>query len=91
MLPNPSSAPANDGAAPIRDRGQNHRGRLVLLIAAVTLAGVGLLSLGAVLLSALIGAEPWPAFVAAAYFFLPLGFLLMLVSVIVSVIARRRG
>lgn len=92
MSRNPSSVPAaNDDAPPVRGLDQTRRARLVLLIAAVTLAGVGLLSLVAVLLAAWIGTEPWPGFVTAAYFFLPLGFLLMIVSVTVSVVSRGRS
>lgn len=91
MSQNPSPVPAaNDDGAPVRGRDQAHRARLVLLVAAVALAVLGLLSLVAVLLSAWIGAEPWPGFVTAAYFFLPLGFLLMIVSVVVNVISRGR-
>lgn len=92
MSENPPTHPAaNDDAAPVRGRGQAHRARLALLIAAVALAVLGLLSLVAVLLSAWIGAEPWPGFVTAAYFFLPLGFLLMIISVVVNVVSRGRS
>ncbi|WP_299168371.1 hypothetical protein [uncultured Arthrobacter sp.] len=90
MPRNPSPPPsANDDGGPLRDRKRD--ARLILLIAAVALAGFGLLSLVAVLLSAWAGADPWPGFMTAAYFFLPLGFLLMIVSLIVSVISRGRG
>lgn len=92
MSHHPSSGPAaSDGADPVRDRGQAQRARLVLLIAAVALAVTGLLSLLAVLLSAWVGTEAWPGFMAAAYFCLPLGFLLMIVSVVVSLVSRRRS
>ena len=91
MSHNPPSVPAaNDASGPTGDHAQAQRGRLVLLVAAVALAVIGLLSLMAVLLSAWIGTEPWPGFMAAAYFFLPLGFLLMIVSVVASVISRGR-
>ncbi|GAA2177578.1 hypothetical protein GCM10009784_28810 [Arthrobacter parietis] len=87
MSQNPSSVPAaND------DGGRNtRRARLALLIAAVGFAVLGLLSLVAVLFSAWAGAEAWPGFVTAAYFFLPLGFLLMAASVVVSVLRRGRS
>lgn len=90
MSQNSSSVPAaNDDVG--RDRGRTTRARLVLLIAAVALAITGLLSLGAVLVSAWIGTEPWPGFVTAAYFCLPLGFLLMLATVVVSIVSRGRN
>lgn len=92
MAQNPSPPPsANDDGSPLSARDRKRDARLILLIAAVVLAGVGLLSLVAVLLSAWAGAEPWPGFMTAAYFFLPLGFLLMIVSLVASVIFRGRG
>lgn len=91
MTHNPSSIPANDGAGPVRNSGRTQRARLVLLIAAVVLAVIGLLSLVVVLVSAWVGADPWPGFMTAAYFCLPLGFLLMILNVVVSVISRGRS
>lgn len=92
MSQNSSSGPAaNDDAAPGRDRSRTTPARLVLLVAAVALAMIGLLSLGAVLVSAWVGADPWPGFVTAAYFCLPLGFLLMLVTVVVNIVSRGRN
>ncbi|SDI05873.1 hypothetical protein SAMN04488693_105200 [Arthrobacter subterraneus] len=93
MSQNSSSVPAadDDGAATGRDRSQTTPARLVLLVAAVALAIIGLLSLGAVLVSAWAGADPWPGFVTAAYFCLPLGFLLMLVTVVVNIVSRGRN
>ena len=63
----------------------------VLLIAAVALAAAGLLSLAAVLVSAWLGVQPWQGFMAAAYLCLPLGFLLMIASVVIGVISRGRS
>lgn len=92
MSQNPPSVPAANGdAASVRDRAQAQRARLVLLVAAVALAVTGLLALLAVLVSAWVGAEPWPGFVALAYFCLPLGFLLMIVTVVVNLASRRRS
>lgn len=88
MSQNPSPVPgANDDAR----RSRTRHARLALLIAAVGFAVIGLLSLVVVLVSALAGAEAWPGFVTAAYFFLPLGFLLMAAGVVVSVLRRGRG
>lgn len=92
MTQKPSSVPAaNDGAAPVNEAQGTRRSGRVLLIAAVTLAAVGLVSLVAVLVSAWLGSQPWPGFMAAAYFCLPLGFLLMLASVVGGVISRGRS
>lgn len=91
MSQNPTSHPLANDAGPGSDPAPARRARLVLPIAAVILAVVGLLSLAVVLLSALAGAEAWPGFMTAAYFCLPLGFLLMILSVIVSVVSRGRG
>ena len=92
MSQNPPSHPAaNDDAGPDSDPALARRARLVLPIAAIILAVVGLLSLAVVLLSAWAGAEAWPGFMTAAYFCLPLGFLLMILSVVVSVVSRGRG
>jgi TRAP-type C4-dicarboxylate transport system permease small subunit len=92
MSQNPSSNPAaHDDAGLGSDPAQARRARLVLPIAAVILAVVGLLSLAVVLLSAWAGAEAWPGFMTAAYFCLPLGFLLMILSVVVGVVSRGRG
>lgn len=92
MMQNPSSVPdANDGASPLREAKGTPRSGRILLIAAVTLAAVGLVSLVAVLVSAWMDMQPWPGFMAAAYFCLPLAFLLMLVSVVSSVISRGRS
>lgn len=84
-------APADDGAPghPVPQRGRG--GRLILLIAAVGLAALGLLALVAVLVSSSFGAEAWPGFVLAAYVCLPLGFLLMAVNVIISIRLRGRA
>jgi TRAP-type C4-dicarboxylate transport system permease small subunit len=95
MSQNPSSHPAahddaGSGSDPAQAR-RARRARLVLPIAAVILAVIGLLSLAVVLLSAWAGAEAWPGFMTAAYFCLPLGFLLMTLSVVVSVVSRGRG
>ncbi|WP_323960303.1 hypothetical protein GC088_02330 [Arthrobacter sp. JZ12] len=90
QLPHPLPDGENTHA-PAPGQVQAQRLRQVLLIAAVVLAVVGLLSLLAVLVSAWMGAEPWPGFVTAAYFFLPLGFLLMLLNVVLSVILRGRN
>lgn len=92
MSDNPSPVPAgNDDAGTTRARGRAQRARLVLLVAAVVFALVGLLSLAAVLLSAWVGAEPWPGFVSAAYFCLPFGFLLMILTLVLSLFSRVRG
>lgn len=92
MTQKQSSVPAaNDGAGPVNEAQRTQRSGRVLLVAAVTLAAIGLVSLVAVLVSAWLGNDPWPGFMAAAYFCLPLGFLLMLVSVVAGVISRGRN
>lgn len=83
--------PADDDGAPRLTRERPQRARLILLIAAVVLAAVGLLALGAVLVSAWQGIDPWPGFVTAAYFFLPLGFFFMILNVVVSILLRGRN
>lgn len=83
--------PANDDDAGQRGPEPARRARLVLLVSAVVLAAAGLAALLAVLVSAWLGAEVWPGFVTAAYFLLPLGFLLMIVNVVVSVVLRSRS
>ncbi len=87
-VPNPS--PNNDDAP--RPAGQDHApaGRFALVVAAVVLAVLGLGSLAAVLLTELLQGDPWPGFVLLAYACLPLGFLLMIVTVILSIRRRRR-
>jgi hypothetical protein len=92
MKQNSSSVPArNDDARPAREAGRTVRNGRVLLIAAVALAAAGLLSLAAVLVSAWLGVQPWQGFMAAAYLCLPLGFLLMIASVVIGVISRGRS
>jgi hypothetical protein len=92
MKQNPSSVPTgNDDARPAREAGRTVRNGRVLLIAAVTLAVAGLLSLAAVLASAWLGVQPWPGFMAAAYLCLPLAFLLMIASVVIGIVSRGRS
>ncbi len=67
------------------------RGRLVVMVFAVALAAVGLLSLAAILLTALLQGAVWPGFVVATYFCLPIAFLLMVSLVLWSVVSRRRS
>ncbi|MBP3037805.1 hypothetical protein J2M53_16315 [Arthrobacter sp. zg-ZUI100] len=59
--------------------------------AAALLAVLGLLSLGAVLLSALRGESVWPGFAAGAIYLLPVAFVLMAGLVIDGIRRRRRG
>ena len=55
------------------------------------LAVVGILCLGAVLLSSLRGESVWPGFAAGALYALPAAFLLMAGLVIDGIRRRRRG
>lgn len=90
MTQNPEQcAAAAGGALSTQARKRGKGSGSGLLIAAVGLAVLGLLALGAVLLLAVLGAEAWPGFVLGAYIFLPLGFLLMIISVLLSI--RNRG
>ncbi|WP_026551698.1 hypothetical protein [Arthrobacter sp. H20] len=65
--------------------------RLVLMIAAVVLAAIGLLSLAAVLVTAFLQGTVWPGFVAGAYVCLPVAFVLMMLMVISGIRARKRA
>ena len=82
-------APAErDGEVP---GGPAGRGRLVLSVAAVACAVIGLIALAAILLTAFLGGTVWPGFVLASYFCLPIAFLLMATLVVLSALARRRS
>lgn len=70
---------------------RSSRARLAVMVLAVGLAGVGLLSLAAILVTAFSQETVWPGFVVAAYFCLPIAFLLMVSLVIRSAITRRRS
>lgn len=67
------------------------RGRTAIMVLAVTFAAIGLLSLVAILLSALLQGAVWPGFVLATYFCLPIAFLLMASLVLWSVVSRRNS
>ncbi len=67
------------------------RARLAVMVLAVGLAGVGLLSLAAILVTAFFQGTVWPGFLLTAYFCLPIAFLLMVSLVIRSVITRGRS
>jgi hypothetical protein len=64
---------------------------MVLTIAAVACAALGLVSLLAVLGTAWLQGTVWPGFVAGAMVFLPLGFLLMCALVLAAVFTRSRS
>ncbi len=85
---------SNTSPSPTPDHGSREpapgKPRLVLMVAAVLLAAVGLLCLTAVLVTAFLQGEVWPGFMAGAYFFLPIAFVLMMGLVISGVRARRR-
>lgn len=65
--------------------------RLVLTVLAGVLAVAGVVSLSALLLTALQGESIWPGFAAGAFYALPAAFLLMAGLVIDSIVHRRRG
>jgi hypothetical protein len=79
---------AQDGDGPTEHYG---RGRIVLTVLAVAFAVIGLLSLGAILVTAFFQGTVWPGFVLASYFCLPIAFLLMAALVVWSVVVRRRS
>ncbi|AUZ86638.1 hypothetical protein ACX80L_16845 [Arthrobacter sp. MDT1-48-3] len=96
MIPDqtPPSRPAPhplQGPVPGGDAGRSSRGRFGVLVLAVAFAGIGLLSLAAILVTALLQGTVWPGFVLATYFCLPIAFLLMVSLVAGSVVARRRS
>lgn len=79
------------GRTPHRTAPEGPRWRRILTGAAALLAVVGLLCLGAVLLSGLRGESVWPGFAAGAFYGLPAAFLLMAGLVIDGIRRRRRG
>ncbi len=81
----------HDTSAPLADGPDGHRWRMLLTIAAVTCAVLGLVSLLAILGTAWLQGTVWPGFVAAAMIFLPLGFLLMCALVVGAALSRRRS
>lgn len=70
---------------------QGPRWRRILTGTAALLAVVGLLCLGAVVLSGMRGEGIWPGFAAGAFYALPAAFLLMAGLVIEGIGRRRRG
>ena len=86
---------ANTSPHPLPDPGSRTPGRnlprLVLMMTAVALAGVGLLCLAAVLITAFLQGTVWPGFVAGAYVCLPAAFVLMILMVISGIRARKRA
>ncbi|WP_104104977.1 hypothetical protein [Arthrobacter sp. 08Y14] len=79
------------GETPQRTAPQKSIVRRVLSGTAATLAVLGLLCLGVVLLSALRGESVWPGFAAGAIYLLPAAFLLMAGLIIDGIRRRRRG
>jgi hypothetical protein len=92
MIPKkPAPTPSQNQPGQGRRSGLSSRARLTLPVLAVVFAGIGLLSLAAILLTALLQGTVWPGFVLAAYFCLPIAFLLMVSVVVRSVLSRRRS
>ncbi|MFJ7751738.1 hypothetical protein ACIQXM_17505 [Arthrobacter sp. NPDC097144] len=85
-----TSAPS-PGRTPHRTAADVPRWRRVLTGVAALLAVLGLLCLGAVLLSALRGESVWPGYAAGAIYALPAAFLLMAALIIDGIRRRRRG
>ncbi|MDN3481779.1 hypothetical protein QMA10_07565 [Arthrobacter sp. APC 3897] len=79
------------GETPQRTALQRSFLRRLLSGTAAMLAVLGLLCLGAVLLSALRGESVWPGFAAGAIYLLPAAFLLMAGLIIDGIRRRRRG
>ncbi len=63
----------------------------MVMVLAVVFAGIGLLSLAAILTTAFLQGTVWPGFVLATYLCLPIAFLLMMSLVLWSVRTRRRS
>lgn len=92
MIPKkPAPSPSQNQPGQGRGSGRSSRARLTLPVLAVVFAGIGLLSLAAILLTALLQGTVWPGFVLATYFCLPIAFLLMVSVVVRSVVSRRRS
>ncbi|MHA7239754.1 hypothetical protein [Arthrobacter sp. TMS1-12-1] len=85
----PASDHPGDPAVPDGRTGMPSRGRSLTMVLAVTFAGIGLLSLAAILVTAFLQGTVWPGFVLASYFCLPIAFLLMVSLLIWSVVSRR--
>ncbi|WP_247828003.1 hypothetical protein [Arthrobacter antioxidans] len=88
---NPTSRNAGDTAVPDGAPGGPSRGRFLVMVLAVAFAGVGLVSLAAILATAFLQGIVWPGFVLASYFCLPIAFLLMVSLLIGSVLSRRNS
>ncbi|MUK02534.1 hypothetical protein GM708_11730 [Vibrio cholerae] len=89
--PAPSTPIDPAPGSPARGAEDSSRGRLVVMVLAVAFAAAGLLSLAAILVTALLQGSVWPGFVLATYFCLPIAFLLMVTLVLWSVVSRRRS
>ncbi|MCC3270714.1 hypothetical protein MUG94_02490 [Arthrobacter gengyunqii] len=79
------------GRTPHRTAPEGSPLRRILTGTAALLAVVGLLCLGAVLLSGLRGESVWPGFAAGAIYLLPAAFVLMAGLIIDGIRRRRRG
>ena len=91
----PASNPASDHpditAGPEGADGRLSGGWFLVVVLAVVFAGVGLVSLGAILSTAFVQGTVWPGFVLASYFCLPIAFLLMVSLLIRSALTRRKS
>ncbi|MBG6225784.1 hypothetical protein IWX63_002367 [Arthrobacter sp. CAN_A2] len=87
----PSSDHPGETTAPDGGPGTPSHGRLLVMVLAVAFAGVGLVSLIAILATAFLQGTVWPGFVLASYFCLPIAFLLMVSLLIRSAISRRNS
>ncbi|WP_104168752.1 hypothetical protein [Arthrobacter sp. SX1312] len=88
---NPTSDHPGDAAVPGGAPGRSSRSRFLVMVLAVAFAGVGLVSLAAILMTAFLQGTVWPGFVLASYFCLPIAFLLMVSLLVRSVISRRNS
>lgn len=95
MIPDESSPRPSDHpdvpAVPDGGTGRPSGVWLLVMVLAVVLAGVGLVSLAAILATAFLQGTVWPGFVLASYFCLPIAFLLMVSLLIRSAASRRKS
>ncbi|WP_434992539.1 hypothetical protein [Arthrobacter sp. Ld5] len=89
--PAPNPASDHPGVAAGPGDGRLPGGWLLIMVLAVVFAGIGLVSLAAILATAFLQGTVWPGFVLASYFCLPIAFLLMVSLLIRSAASRRKS